>query len=922
MRFDSKRAWTALEKAFHALGEELPKETPGAAIATIVTWLQRSVRNPRRRMSGENRLRDEILCELYYHTGRIAFTSGKPGRLILSSVRALEPGERLGVSPALAKSYLTYSFVLTVLGLKALGTRYFDVAETMARQIVDPVVYAHVLQVQAIIAAWDGRMGDAVDIGSRCLLEYGNWRELNEFSLLAWTLYQIETVRGRDAEAWRWLDLPIQRVNRHEGQPVVDEFLLLAARGALVGLGRDAEASLLLRRLEQVTVPIPLDSATYVSTFGPRIRAFTEKADLGSDFETACHAFKSLGQEARRAHLNVFEYYLHIAHARVHACLRAEPTVRDEVLAALGPAVDDLEAAARKIPLFRAHATALRGYEHFFNARYEQASEAFARAEEVAVTENAPWVLYAVHRGRAHMLKEKGDEDAARDQALLAESIARQHSSVPRAKWIREEFDLRIRHVAGGLDELLTMSGERQLLSEDTASAVPGVSHARRQLRALLRISKARAQELDPDLQARLVVDELIQALRAERGLLLLTPAVTPVGVSANDVPSLEVIVARDVSGRDLMNCSDYDQATVHGATEIAAESGAESAAPFCVGLTSLRSTMAAPIVVEDTTAGIVYVDRVLGEGVFTEADGEVLSALAGQVSVALELTRALRERERAEESLRAAEKMEAVARLARGIGHDVNNMLSAVSLTTEAMAQTPGAEGLVGDDIRAIQSVLRGAGDLVRKLRDIAQGEFGHPELIQLSERVERLRPIMGGLLGAGISIETKFDSRAGILIDAGQFDQILTNLVINARDAMPEGGRLTIEVQEVLLDEIYTREHPRVTVGKYVRLSVADTGQGMDAHVRDKIFEPYFTTKSERGGTGIGLSTVYWIVSRSGGHIDVVSSTGNGTIFSLYFPVPEHPPLNRERETVSESSGLRRNRQARNGHRPASLK
>lgn len=894
MRFDSKRAWDALERAFRALGEAMPKETAIDVAMSAASWIHRSAHGSRAsHEANASRERDEMLCALYYEVGRVAFAGGAPGRFVLSTIRALEPAERLGPSSALAKSYLVYSLLLTVLGLRSRGRSYFQRAESMARELRDPVVYAHALQLQCVIAAWDGRMSDAVEVGMRCLLEYGNWRELGEICTLAWTVYQIESIRGRDLEAWRVLNFVIQRVQGHEGQPVVHEFILLAARGALLGLGRDDEAPILLRRLEQATVSIPRDSGSYSLAFAPRARLLVENANVGADLDALTSEFASLGLNAKQAHLSLFEYYLHVAHARVHVCLRAGPDDRSRSLERLSQSLSDLDAAARKIPLFRAHSLALRGYEHFFQRRSSEALGAFEEAESIALAEDAPWVLYAVHRGRAHLLRSENREGAARDQALIAESIAREHGSVHRARWVREEFGLRARHAEAASDETPTRSIDSNVGSEETATLAPGASRARRQLRALVRISQARARDLDPDVQARLVVDELVLALRADRGYLYLVPALARPAVehepADSSVPDLELVAGRDVAGQDIRDAEDLDRATIRGAFEMAADSGGEATASFCVGTTARRSSIAAPLVVDDVTAGVVYVDRSLADGAFTETDGEVLAALAGQVSIALELTQALRARERAEESLRATEKMEAVARLARGIGHDVNNMLSAVSLTTEAIAQTPGADALVGEDVRAIQSVLRGAGELTRKLRDIAQGDFGNPEILRASDRIERLVPVLTGLLGSGVALETSLDRSALVFVDPGQLDQVITNLAINARDAMPNGGRLVVEVGEVELDDAYVREHPRVVAGRYVKIAIADTGHGMDADVRDKIFEPYFTTKHDSGGTGLGLSTVYWIVSRSGGHIGVASTPGVGTTFSLYFPAAQ---------------------------------
>ena len=150
-----------------------------------------------------------------------------------------------------------------------------------------------------MIAAWGGRIQDSIDAGARCLTEYGHWRELSEFCVSCYTIYQMETVRGRDVEAWRWIDFAIQRVNRHDGAPVVPEFLLLAARAGLSALGRQDEIAVRLHRLEQVTVAVPPDSGSgsYASTFGARVRVHTEKADLGAAFGALVSEFRGLRQD-------------------------------------------------------------------------------------------------------------------------------------------------------------------------------------------------------------------------------------------------------------------------------------------------------------------------------------------------------------------------------------------------------------------------------------------------------------------------------------------------------------------------------------------------------------------------------------------------------------------------------------------------
>jgi signal transduction histidine kinase/CheY-like chemotaxis protein/tetratricopeptide (TPR) repeat protein len=897
-QFDSSKAWDALDRAFAVLGEELPQENVAYVTTTIRNWMRRPRSKPV--VGSRSRARDEVLCSLYYQTTRVAFVSGKPGRLMLAVLRGLEPAERLGPTPALAKSYSIYAFVLTALGFSSAAEHYIETAERVAKGLRDPVIYSHTLQVRSVICAWGGRMQDALEAAGKCIVDYGYWRELNDYSMLCYSQFQTESVRGRDVEAWTWLGRAIERVNQHDGAPVVPEFLLLGARAALIGLGREAEVVALLHRLELATVAVPRDSGSYAGIFGPRIRAYTEKMDLGDEFERIVAEFKSLSQDPRRAHLMVVEYYVHVAHARVHACLRGTGEARAKALPKLTDALSDLKRAAR-IPLIEGHYRAVEGYHHWFMGRLDEARGAFAEAERLGVAETAPWVLYAVYRGRAHLLRAQGLEAAANDQAILAEAIAREHHSKYRARWIREEFNLRSRRLGEASDVSNSPSSDVSSITEERGPAVGG-ARARRQLRALLRISRMRAPELEPDLQARVVVDELVLALRAERGFLFLTPEVARSSLELFPGSDLDLVAGRDASGRDLGEDQDLDRLLIRrvaaGTTEVRSQ----------IATSARRSTIAAPLVVDDVTAGVVYLDRPLADGVFTEADGEVLAALSGQVSLALELTRALRERERAQDNVRNTEKMEAVARLARGIAHDLNNMLSAIRMATMAMTQVPEASGALSEDIRTIQSALQRANELTRQLGAFSRGEFGNKELVGLNARIERLLPVIVGLVGETVEVVTRFNPEVGgVIADPDQIDQVLMNLVVNSRDAMPTGGRIVIETDLVRLDQAYAREHPHVELGRYVKVSLTDTGHGMESDTLQKIFEPYFTTKRDRGGTGLGLSSVYWIVSRSGGHIDVTTKVGEGTTFTLYFPSAERAgsPSRRsqkpsERETI----------------------
>jgi CheY-like chemotaxis protein len=211
--------------------------------------------------------------------------------------------------------------------------------------------------------------------------------------------------------------------------------------------------------------------------------------------------------------------------------------------------------------------------------------------------------------------------------------------------------------------------------------------------------------------------------------------------------------------------------------------------------------------------------------------------------------------------------------------------MLTVILASTEAMMS--GRRGDVWNDVTTIRSAAERARDLTRQLMAFARGQYSNPERLQLNDSIRRLEPVFRRLLGSTIELELRLDPELyGISADAAQIDQVLTNLAMNAGDAMPRGGRLIIETTNVVLDEDYVRSSPRVNPGRYAQVVVSDTGDGMDDATRARIFEPFFTTKADRSGTGLGLATVYGVVTRGGGHIEVTSRVGVGTVFRIYLP------------------------------------
>jgi PAS domain S-box-containing protein len=253
---------------------------------------------------------------------------------------------------------------------------------------------------------------------------------------------------------------------------------------------------------------------------------------------------------------------------------------------------------------------------------------------------------------------------------------------------------------------------------------------------------------------------------------------------------------------------------------------------------------------------------------------------------------RDITERRLLEEHLRQSQKLEAIGRLAGGVAHDFNNILmsimgSADVLLLEARPDDPARSE--AEEIK--QSVQRGAG-LTRQLLAFSRRQAASPRLIDLGEVVGGMDTMLRRLIGPEIDFElVRPDQDVSVIADPAQIEQVVLNLVINARDAMPGGGRLVARVDEVELDEPAAMVHVEGKPGTYARLSVSDSGTGIDESTRARLFEPFFTTKEQGKGTGLGLSIVYGIVRQSGGYIGVLSEPGRGATFVIHLPIAAVP-------------------------------
>jgi PAS domain S-box-containing protein len=288
------------------------------------------------------------------------------------------------------------------------------------------------------------------------------------------------------------------------------------------------------------------------------------------------------------------------------------------------------------------------------------------------------------------------------------------------------------------------------------------------------------------------------------------------------------------------------------------------------------------------------------------------LLSLDGSTRQVLGVATDITERKQLEEQFRQAHKMEAVGRLAGGVAHDFNNVLTIIRAQTEFLLADLAGDDPRRTDVLEIQEAADRAAAFTRQLLAFSRRQLLQPEVLDLNGVVGGMEMMVRRLVGEDVVLLTKLHPHLPrISADPGQLQQVVLNLAVNARDAMPRGGTLLIETALVELDEHYPRQHPTAKPGVHVVLAVTDTGCGMDPATRSRVFEPFFTTKEPGKGTGLGLSTVYGIVKQSGGHIWVYSEVGRGTTFKLYFPPnygalkpsePERtvPPINGSGATI----------------------
>ena len=864
---DPARARGLLSRAFAELDESSPGGRPVSLPAALFRLvLARPWRKPDDRVPVDQRV--ALLWVLHSQSMRVAMEAGEPRRALVSIIEMARLACKLPIGVMRVRSHATNAFILWQAGFRRLAKRQQRLADRLAERLRDPVSLAACLRTRHVIAAWTDRYDEALSLAADYDAGFGHWEDLDNYCDVIMGVYLLEVALGRPQRALVWLERLLERASRQTHAPAILAVLEPCLTATLTTLGRPADLASYKKRLELLNPPALVNGGFYhLLSLVVRVQCLAEAGSLGEEFERVWGEFRTCCPQPARAHAALKGYFGHIAHARVHQCLRAPDGELSWRLPLAERAVRDF-ASLQVQALGKCHARVLQAHVHWFRGAREKAHVSLEASERLARELGCVWVLISAARLRAHMLMADGCNEAAHDQAAIALAIARRHGHECRAQWILEEFP-----------QVLRSSSE--VSKGDEASRKPPTADVSQQWTALLRISRTASWELSRQRQSELVLDEIAAALDADRGFLFLRHA------ESGEPEQVAEFTGADTAVR--YECDRQLIEQVYGAGQPVLTELVERA-PDGHGI-AIHYVMSVPLALHGDIVGVCYVDRSPPKLQFDGGERELLRALGSQVPVALQLADTLRDRERLEGNLRQAQKMEAIGRLAGGIAHDFNNILATIQVAAGTLADRIPAEAPEREELDDILDVADRGAALTKQLLTFARREPTPPRPIDLNAVIQGLLPMLTRLVGIRIPIRTELDaSLPTVTGDTTRVEQVIMNLVTNARDALADGGEITITTR-ALAEPGEAHVAAGLGAGPHAVMTVADNGSGMSGDVMGKIFDPFFTTKAHGQGTGLGLSTVYGIIKDAQGHIDVESAPGEGTRIDTIWPATDLP-------------------------------
>ena len=322
-----------------------------------------------------------------------------------------------------------------------------------------------------------------------------------------------------------------------------------------------------------------------------------------------------------------------------------------------------------------------------------------------------------------------------------------------------------------------------------------------------------------------------------------------------------------------------------------------------------MQAIISIPLFSHDQVIGGFHLES-LTPHAYTKEDLKLAEKVGNQIAGAIanaqlfaEHEKLDKERKSLEEQFRQSQKMEAIGRLAGGVAHDFNNLLTVISVQSQLALRGLREGDPLHDKLNDIEHAAERAGNLTRQLLAFSRRQVFEMKVINLNFILKDMEKMLKRVIGEDIELKTELADDLGMVkVDPGQIEQVIVNLAVNAKDAMPNGGKLILETVNVELDEEYRRFHAGVIPGAYIMFSITDTGVGMSKEVKEQIFDPFFTTKEKGKGTGLGLSTVYGIVKQSGGDINFYSEVNKGTSFKIYLPRVFEAQEELKKETTEE--------------------